>query len=347
MANENNKKVPCGGFYLGDGLIMDGNTLESLGGEQVQSDYAQNDPTAKDYIKNRPGGYETGFEITWDGDTTGRVSITAEGMPYAWYKVSDKILTPDDIIGATVTAVQNGVSRPFVLTSDEVVREDYGAMTSDGLIIVAAQQGTYVSTMAGFSISIPETGVYFAYMNSAGTTMYASSLSNTIPIPFDDKYIPNTIARKDEVYTNDEAHTYEYDGTTAGRDTIAYNGLNYCKISDDIFTRDELIGVSATFGSNTSSGINNLTVGTNCMEYLTYFVIVTAVGDCVTSNGYSFTAPSAGIYARYKSSNGAYCSNITIVTPGDQSGLLLFSKNKKWKITVDDNGTISATEIPE
>ena len=32
MANENNKKIPCGGFYLGDGLIMDGNTLESLGG---------------------------------------------------------------------------------------------------------------------------------------------------------------------------------------------------------------------------------------------------------------------------------------------------------------------------
>ena len=34
MANENNKKIPCGGFYLGDGLIMDGNTLESLGGSR-------------------------------------------------------------------------------------------------------------------------------------------------------------------------------------------------------------------------------------------------------------------------------------------------------------------------
>lgn len=32
MANENNKKIPCGGFYLGDGLTMDGNTLKSLGG---------------------------------------------------------------------------------------------------------------------------------------------------------------------------------------------------------------------------------------------------------------------------------------------------------------------------
>lgn len=28
----NTTKIPCGGFYLGDGLIMDGNTLKSLGG---------------------------------------------------------------------------------------------------------------------------------------------------------------------------------------------------------------------------------------------------------------------------------------------------------------------------
>ena len=32
MINENNHKIPCGGFYLGDGLTMDGNTLKSTGG---------------------------------------------------------------------------------------------------------------------------------------------------------------------------------------------------------------------------------------------------------------------------------------------------------------------------
>ena len=35
MVHENNKKIPCGGFYLGDGLTMDGNTLKSLGGDYV------------------------------------------------------------------------------------------------------------------------------------------------------------------------------------------------------------------------------------------------------------------------------------------------------------------------
>ena len=39
MANENNKKIPCGGFYLGDGLAMEGDTLKSLGGVYVKKVY--------------------------------------------------------------------------------------------------------------------------------------------------------------------------------------------------------------------------------------------------------------------------------------------------------------------
>ena len=32
----NTTKIPCGGFYLGDGLTMDGNTLKSLGGAYIK-----------------------------------------------------------------------------------------------------------------------------------------------------------------------------------------------------------------------------------------------------------------------------------------------------------------------
>ena len=50
----NKVKIPCGGFYIGDGLTMDGNTLKrSGGGERVQSDWNQNDSSAVDYVKNR------------------------------------------------------------------------------------------------------------------------------------------------------------------------------------------------------------------------------------------------------------------------------------------------------
>lgn len=48
-----------------------------IGAQSVKPDWNQNDPNAKDYIKNRPGGYAVApsFEITWDGDTTGKETI--------------------------------------------------------------------------------------------------------------------------------------------------------------------------------------------------------------------------------------------------------------------------------
>lgn len=197
MTDKNNKKIPCGGFYLGDGLTMDGNTLKSSGGKQVQTDWNQNDATAKDYIKNRPGGYEEGFEITWDGDTTGRVKITAEGMPLAWYKVSDKILTADQIIGGTITVIRNGVSQSSVVPSDMIFRSDYGVAVSENAIMISAKQGIF--NIGGYNISIPESGIYFASASVGGNSMSVSSFSNLIAHPFDDKYIPNTIARKAEL----------------------------------------------------------------------------------------------------------------------------------------------------
>lgn len=48
-----------------------------IGAQNVKPDWNQNDPNAKDYIKNRPGGYviPPSVEITWDGDTTGKETI--------------------------------------------------------------------------------------------------------------------------------------------------------------------------------------------------------------------------------------------------------------------------------
>ena len=56
MANENNKKIPCGGFYLGDGLTMEGDTLKSLGGvtlvEVIQTGDSEYGYSGSSPIKN-------------------------------------------------------------------------------------------------------------------------------------------------------------------------------------------------------------------------------------------------------------------------------------------------------
>ena len=58
MEQNAKKKISCGGFMLGEGLVLseDGKTLSVSGGGGggVQPDWNQNDSTAADYVKNRP-----------------------------------------------------------------------------------------------------------------------------------------------------------------------------------------------------------------------------------------------------------------------------------------------------
>ena len=342
MANENNKKIPCGGFYLGDGLTMDGNTLKSLGGEQVQTDWNQNDATAKDYIKNRPGGYEEGFEITWDGDTTGRVSATAEGAHGAWYKVSGKILTLDQFIGDTMTIIHNGVSEQMIITNKMYYETECGYIVGDSFIVIAAKAGDFDD------IHVHEPGVYFLSVSSGGNSVFISSLSNIILIPFDDKYIPNTIARKDEIYTN-YSHTMSitWDGNTDGKDTFVFNGSGYYKMSDDVPAFKRIQSLSTT--SSGSSELSELYEGENCY-CAGLSIVVTKAGACKLaadegSTMKQFTAPSAGTY--FWTNNSRYQTSLELTSFIEQDGIIVNSASKKWKIAVDDNGTISATEIPE
>ena len=345
MANENNK-IPCGGFYLGDGLTMDGNTLKSLGGEQVQTDWNQNDATAKDYIKNRPGGYEEEVEITWDGDTTGRVSATAEGMPYVWYKVSDKILTPDQVIGGTITVIQNGEATQSVITGDAYSEVEFGYMTSDAYVFIVEKAGDF---NIGINVHIPEPGVYFVNVIANGMSVRVSSLSNIIAHPFDDKYIPNTIARKDEVYTN-YSHTMSitWDGNTDGKDTFVWDDWHYYKMSDAAPEFKHIQSVS-TSRSDDSTKNTELYEGKNCYK-AGLGIVVTKAGACqlAANEGGTikpFTAPSTGIY--FWGDNDVYQTDLEASLFIEQDGIIVNSASKKWKIAVDDNGTISATEITE
>lgn len=98
---DNKVKIPCGGFYIGDGLTMDGNTLKSSGGgEQVQSDWNQNDSSAVDYVKNRTH-YEESAYVDYVLNMSG-TRITGFSLPE---------------VGETITVKINGVE------SAETVKE--------------------------------------------------------------------------------------------------------------------------------------------------------------------------------------------------------------------------------
>ena len=88
-------------------------------------DWNQNDPTASDYIKNRPGGYTANYpalNIEWDGVIGDRVSVDVAGVKFV--KVSDEIPKIEQLLGATVTSKIGDEYQTFNLNDKDI--HDFG-----------------------------------------------------------------------------------------------------------------------------------------------------------------------------------------------------------------------------
>lgn len=88
-------------------------------------DWNQNDSTASDYIKNRPGGYTVNYpalNIEWDGVIGDKVTVDINDMKFV--KVSDEIPKIEQLWVATVTAKIGDDYRTFKFDDKDI--EDYG-----------------------------------------------------------------------------------------------------------------------------------------------------------------------------------------------------------------------------
>ena len=82
-------------------------------------DWYQNDSTASDYIKNRPGGYTVNYpalNIEWDGVIGDKVTVDIKGSKFV--KVSDEIPKIEQLVGGTFSAKENDASRAFIIADD-------------------------------------------------------------------------------------------------------------------------------------------------------------------------------------------------------------------------------------
>ena len=137
-----------------------------------------------------------------------------------------------------------------------------------------------------------------------------------------------------------------YDKKTEGRDTFKCNGFDYYKISDFAATYVEIKQFSGTYNNGTER--SEVFAGKNCVV-CGGFIVVNASGQCSYTNKFGtfeFTSPSAGLYAQYEGDThpltaGSYNFTFNIIAP------IVTNLNtyKKYYITVDDTGTLKATEI--
>lgn len=175
MADNKEKKIPCGGFNLGEGLELseDGKTLNVAGGgSSVQADWNQNDETAPDYVKNRPGGYTKavpGYEITWDGVVGDKVTVGA-GDGVQLVKVSDRVFTAEELVGATIIA-GDYLGK---VSADEIIEQNGIIATSDYQDVIVVTTG----------ITSPEAGTYFRKTEDEFTSsLRKPGTTTTVKIP--------------------------------------------------------------------------------------------------------------------------------------------------------------------
>lgn len=144
-------------------------------------------------LTDKPFYDEGGLEpITWDGNTEGKVIVSTGTSTLV--KISDAVLTVDDLNACSIT----------LSTGDNMALNGM-VQDKDGLIMV----GTgflYVAPAENFEyagVIFPEAGVYSPYYidEETDTAQYVTSLTFAAGglKTLDDKFIPDTIARVEEV----------------------------------------------------------------------------------------------------------------------------------------------------
>lgn len=157
---------------------------------QIQSDWLQENPSKKDYIKNKPF-YDNSVNIKWTGPTSEFIDVS-DTLNVISYKVSDKIIDKQDIIGYEVKWTENGNDiLSFIIDNSNIVPVDdnFFIIFDDaaGLIGICLKDGTY--NFMGVTFENATSGIWFNY--NPFTNYGPLSLSKTDIKQIEEKFIPD------------------------------------------------------------------------------------------------------------------------------------------------------------
>lgn len=175
------------------------------GGVSAPSDWNASEGEAG-YVRNRTHYEEVevlseAVNITWDGNTEGLLSDGG-----FFYKVSDLILTDAQIKASTIN---NSEGQTIVVGDmwDAVVSAGYitpEAAFLEAAVIVRTPNADFLG------MKFPECGVYFMQTPVQAGGAYATALTapeqvTTTVKPLDEKYLPDTVATKADIFGAMEA----------------------------------------------------------------------------------------------------------------------------------------------
>ena len=323
-------------------------------------------PLTYDYM---PEGYpkKDGWSVEWDGNIEGLTYVpysTAEfnavGAKEGFYKISDFLPTDNELIGA-ILELSNGQGGK--ISSHEINTSLYPGITvvADSIYIVWQDNSSIGD------ITFSEKGAYSAYQDG----IYVKKLSNETVVPFDNEFLPEPISINKRYVTPSFnvsiSPKFPRIETDSGIFNAIVNGNQYMIEIEASGT----INLKQDRTYNAVSGITTVTCQANWVktysmgEYYKFsfpdpVVIGTPSDDTLSpltitefkvhDRWFEFqgTSPELSAYVSGSIIAGITFSDLNLSQTAFDKIILWSSdggSNKRFKITVNDSGTISATEV--
>ena len=342
-------KIPCGGFKLDEeSFSLDENGVLSVsggGGGGVQPNWNQNNDTAADYIKNRPFYTGDPSETVFVEEST--VSFSGSDGMYSAQIQSNFEAT----VGETYKVTWDGATYECVCVNFR------NFLFIGNLSIVFGGSDTGEPFLMGINNG-SGIGIYTKDTSASHTISISGSIAEITQIP--DKYISNTF--RDVVIAGNPLNWSENDWTKyyglfqSGK-LLMINGIGSSNSEGYVLSMGYV-----SHGAHRISAIDCIGNFYNLGRYQDggedkfYWVPIVSYGSFYFS--YMQTGSNASeAYERLEVHDGLTFTTKNankdaviqkVVLEGDKEIILSSSTSgstKKFKITVDDSGTISATEV--
>lgn len=342
-------KVPCGGFRIDNDTLKlkeDGTLYAAAGGGGVQPDWSQNDSTALDYIKNRPFYTSDPVETVFVEEST--VSFSEYGGVLYSAQIQSNF--------------EATVGQTYKVTWDGAVYEcacvNFNDVPFIGNLSIA---GFGSDTGEPFLMSINNGSgieIYTKDASASHTISISGSIAEVTQIP--DKYISNTF--RDVVIAGNpldwsEDDWTKYYGLFQSGKLLMINGIGTSRSEGYVLSMSYVSQGAHNISAIDSTGnLYSLSMNQDSEEDKFYWAPIINSGmfyfqydetGSYASKAYKRLELSDGLTFTTKNANEEGVSQ-KVVLEGDKEIILSSSTSgsiKKFKITVDDSGTISATEV--
>lgn len=237
-AAEVNGRIGAGSLILNDYKLK---ISDIEGGHRLSVERGADVQTMDVMDGGNPFETNTGtFLIEWDGNGAGLPNVAMDGLTF--YKVSNDVVTEDELVGLTIEVVSDDEVVTFTLDEAAVEELKERGMITDFAMRLEALLFIYDCTNEEIqSMRFTSNGTWLGVYKEDNTQFYVRKISTPHKkiLKLDEKHIPDSIARKSDippqVYSKGEQRIGTWiNGKPIYRKTLVYinNGMQRSGDSD-------------------------------------------------------------------------------------------------------------------